>query len=267
MTLIRLELSMPGSWSVVGDFSGAATSLGGLDFRPRDGKLYGVSSSGGQVVMIDTMTAATTLVSTLSTAPASNDFGIDFNPQVVISNVLNDRLRIVEANSQQNLRVNADNGATLVDGMLTYAMGDPNAGMVPAVNEVAYLNSDNDITTPTQLYYLDFGLDILATTTAPNAGILTTIGSLGVDFDNYTGFDILTPYMGTNLAYALLRVNGQSGLYSINLKTGAATALGSISATDAYGLAIQPVPEPGLIALLAACGVPATLLVLRRRRK
>lgn len=258
-SLLRFETDNPGAVTRVGSFGGDASFLDGIDFRPADGRLYGYLDSTDSIYTVDLETAAVSFVST-STAP-TNTFvlGIDFNP-------VPDRLRIV-TESQQNLRVNVDTGAAIVDGTLTYAAGDPNAGsLATLIVEAAYTNSDTNPATGTQLYYIDYGLDILVTTSAPNGGVLNTVGSLGVDTSELVGFDIFT-FGGVNTAYAVLNVGGSPGFYSIDLATGAATSIGSLDPGlgPIYGLSVV-VPEPSTLALVAVGGL-AGLVVARRRRR
>ena len=63
--------------------------------------------------------------------------------------------------------------------------------------------------------------------TSPDDGILTTIGSLGVDVSNLVGFDIAP---GSNVAFASLQFPGEafSRLTVVNLANGRVTSLGSI---------------------------------------
>lgn len=254
-TLVRFDSSSPGAVTTIGSFSGATTSLSGMDFRPADGQLYGFNQASSGIYRIDTGTGATTLISTSSTAITSPRLGIDFNP-------VPDRLRVV-APSDQNLRINIANGAATVDSTLAYAAGDANQGTNPSIRDAAYTNHDRDPATGTTLFYIDTLLDILVTTSNPNGGVLNTVGALGLDADDFSGFDIFTEN-GTNTAFASFTVGGQAGLYTINLATGAATPLGAIGARELYGLAVAPVPEPGSLALLAAAG--AVAFSARRRR-
>jgi hypothetical protein len=75
-----------------------------------------------------------------------------------------------------------------------------------------------------------------------NAGILTTVGPLGVDATSAGGFDIVGTMGGT--AYAILSdsPSGKPTLYTIDLTTGAATRVGLIAQTHAaiVSLAITP---------------------------
>ena len=260
--LIRFDSASPGIVTTIGAISGAISRLDGLDFRPADGLLYGYEANGNGIFRVNINTGATTFVSTSSIGVANGRLGIDFNPTV-------DRLRVVNP-ADDNRRINVDTGVALLDGALVFAALDVNAGSNPQVSDAAYTNADNNAATGTQLFYIDPGVDALLTTTAPNAGTLNTVGALGVNANGFLGFDIFTSPGGTNTAFASLRVGGVDGLYTINLATGAATLVGAIGANQLFGLAVAPaavegVPEPGSIALLAAAALAA--ITVRRRRK
>ena len=255
-TLVRFDTATPGVVTTVGALSGATTSLDGIDFRPADGALYGYNAATSGIYRVDTATGMTTLVSTSTTAVGRSAVGIDFNPAA-------DRLRVVSA-ADNNLRINVATGATIVDGTLAYAAGDANFGVNPHITEAAYTNNDRNPATGTELYYIDDFLDALVETSAPNGGVLNTVGSLGFDVDEFLGFDIFTSASGINMAFASLRVAGAQGLYSVNLDTGAATFIGGIGRDQLHSLAVATVPEPGSMALTAAAGL--ALLGLRRRK-
>lgn len=255
MTLLRFDSATPGNVTTVGAVSGAATRLDGLDFRPADGLLYGYESSTSGIYSVNPATGATVLVATSSAPVGSAVMGIDFNP-------VPDRLRVA-TEAGDNRRINLAGGAAISDGALAYAAGDANFGIAPRVADVAYTNNDNNAATGTQLYYIDHALNTLVTTSNPNAGVLNTLGGLGVDADENLGFDILTDGAGTNTAFATLRVGGVQGFYGINLATGAATLIGNLNTGPLNGLAVAAVPEPGSLALVAAAG--AALLLQGRR--
>ncbi len=243
-------------------FSGATTRLDGLDFRPANGLLYGYDQSSNQLVTVDPLTAVTTFVSNPSTTSSSSELGLDFNP-------VSDRLRLVNEDDQ-NLRTNVETGVTTVDTPLAYLAADPNFGINPLINEAAYTNADNDPVTSTTLYYLDYGLDILATTSNPNGGAVTTVGPLGVNTTGYTGFDIFTDAGGMNTAYAILsNSDNLPSFYTVDLSNGAASLVGQVGDGDireVYALALTPVvPEPSTLLTWAAMATLAGEAMRRRR--
>jgi hypothetical protein len=212
------------------EVSGLTTgeTLKSIDFRPATGELYGVSSA-SRLYTIDLKTGkAIPVGSALNPTVTGTTTGLDFNPTV-------DRLRLV-TDADANLRLVPTTGAlAATDTALVYAATDRNTGRDPNVTAVAYTSNFANALTTT-LYGIDTTLDVLVrqgdvngSPTSPNAGTLSTIGALGVDFAAGTGFDILTDSSLTNTAYAL----SGTTLYSIDLSTGRATSLGSVNLGDA----------------------------------
>ena len=200
------------------------TGLIGIDYRVQDGLLYGVGNAGG-VYTLDTMTAAATLVSTLTVPLNGTAFGVDFNPAA-------DRLRIV-SNTGQNLRHNVNaGGTTLVDGTLTYVPPATALGIVGA----AYTNNDLDLSTATTLFDLDATLDQIAAQAPANNGTLSATGKLTFDTGEAAGLDIYSTLRRgitvRNQAFAVLTVNGALGFYSVNLLTGKAEFEDNFKSTD-----------------------------------
>ncbi len=188
--------------------------LVGIDVRSKNGKLYGLSHA-SDLWEIDPASGRARTVATLTTAfDAGNASAFDFNPQ-------SDRLRLIGGNSQ-NLRVHPDLGAAATDIAPAYARSDHHFGTRPTITAAAYTNAVADTPT-TKLFDLDTALDALVLQEPPNDGILTTVGALGVDFDDASGFDILT-VDGVDHAFAASR----SVLHAIDLSTGRATPLGTI---------------------------------------
>ena len=188
----------------------------GIDIRPKDGLLYGMTSA-GRIMTIDLVTGAATAKSTVAadvtdtTLPFSGisgaEFSVDFNPVA-------DRLRVV-SNSGQSLRINVDTGATTTDGSIN------RTGASPAVVAAAYTNSFAG-TAATSLFVIDTVTDNLALQNPPNDGTLTNIGPIGIDVSAEGGMDIAGG--GNGLVLASLRTNaaGPTTLYRVDLTTGAA---------------------------------------------
>jgi hypothetical protein len=226
-TLIRFTASNPREATRV-TVSGVTGTLVGIDFRPTNGRLYGVTDA-NNIYTIDPTTGAATLICTLTTSfDGALQSGVDFNPQ-------SDRLRLVTRNGQ-NLRVHVDLGATAIDGPVAYAFTDRNLGKRPFVTAVAYTNSIPNAPI-TKTFDIDANLDILALQEPPNDGLLITVGPLGIDFGPTGGFDIFTDGNGEEHAFAASR----STLYGIDLQTGAATTLGIIGdgSFNLVGLAVR----------------------------
>jgi 3D (Asp-Asp-Asp) domain-containing protein len=243
-------------------------TITGIDFRPLTGELFGLTST-NQVVNIDRDTGQTilrgaTLDGALFAAGINN--GIDFNPTV-------DRLRLVNT-VEDNLRFNPITFAvvdsdvvtpgTQVDTDLAFIATDANVGQNPNVTGVAYDRNDNSPVTPTTLFGIDSTLNILVRQGAvdgnaadvagggsPNGGLLTTLGSLGVNPTDQVGFDISDDgRAGVGTALAVMQLEGEttSKLFSINLNSGltnqpigAATLIGTVGTADVLtAMAIAP---------------------------
>ncbi|MGK2857654.1 MAG: DUF4394 domain-containing protein [Thermoanaerobaculia bacterium] len=215
-------------------------SVVGIDSRPASGDLYALTDA-SRLYNINTSTGAATLAGAGSFSPllSGNLFGVDFNPTV-------DRVRVV-SQTDQNLRLHPDLGTVVAtDSTLAYAPGDIAFGVNPSVVGVAYTNSVPTASTTT-LYAIDSARNTLvrqgsvnAFPTSPNTGQLFTIGSLGVSTGDSVGFDVSS---ATGVAFAALQVNGGSTLYTIDLSTGVATAIGNISGVStARGLAVGQDP-------------------------
>jgi hypothetical protein len=187
----------------------------GIDVRPVNRRLYGLSSS-NQLYQINEITGAAIRIGAPFT-PVLNgtDFGFDFNPTV-------DRIRVV-SNGGQNFRLHPDTGAVVAtDGGLAYAAGDANAGRVPSVSGVAYTNPDTDPATGTTLFDIDTALDVVAIQNPPNDGALNTLAPLGIDAAS-VGFDI-----GLTAFYASIQTAGATSSTLIQMAGDTRTTLGAI---------------------------------------
>lgn len=221
-TLVNID---PSGFAKAIKVKGIDGNLQGIDFRPANGLLYGVTDT-DNIYTINSITGRATFVSKLSSSfNGGFQSGFDFNP-------VPDRLRIVGSNDQ-NFRTNVDTGAVTVDKPLAYASDDVNAKVDPNITAAAYINSVAGATS-TQLYGIDYDLDVLVLQNPPNDGTLRTIGKLGVNFAPISGFDIFTNAQGKNTGYAL----SGSVLYTINLSTGTATKIADVPKGNFIGLAV-----------------------------
>lgn len=205
---------------------GADESLVGGDVRPADGKLYALSNT-GKLYAIDLATGEATLTSTLAadasdatspyTALSGTSFGVDFNPVV-------DRLRVV-SDDGQNLRINADTGATNTDTALT------------SLNVTAAGYSESfSAACRTRLYVVDSMEKTLLLQDPPNDGKLTTIGSLGAaTFAEVTSFEIYVSATG-NQGVLASKSTSDTQLWDVDLATGAASNPRSVTLAEGESL-------------------------------
>jgi hypothetical protein len=250
--LVRFDTATPGTVATVGAITGLQNgeNVLGMDFRPATGQLYALGST-SRLYVINTATGAATAVGSAPFTPALNgtDFGFDFNPTV-------DRIRVV-SDADQNLRLNPETGGVAAtDINLAFATSDPNQAANPNATGSAYTMNFNGATT-TMLYNIDSNLDILVTQNPPNNGTLNTVGALGVNTSGVLGFDFT---QATNTAYAALNVGGTTGLYTINLTTGAATLVANVGGGNVLrDIALEIAGVPGYLAF----GLTATNNLIR----
>ncbi|SFQ49271.1 DUF4394 domain-containing protein [Hymenobacter arizonensis] len=254
--LATFRPTVPGAFSATVTITGLGSGqdLVGLDVRPATGQLYALgyvpSSQQGQLYTLNPATGALTAVGsaqTLALGTSRSLFGFDFNPVA-------DRLRVTAGNGA-NLRLDPNTGGLAgTDGPLAYASTDANAGRTPRVTASAYTNSyvGNPVTT---LYNLDQAANRLVLQNPPNAGTLNTVGTLGVNAGGGAALDIyFNPTTGLNVAYlsistfSLATFTFASALYTVNLATGATTALGALgnnTAEEVVDIALTtPAPAP-----------------------
>src|SRR5262249_38197453 len=110
-------------------------SLQAIDFRPANGRLYALGSS-GMLYTINLNSARSTPrpAAPFSASLTGTAFGFDFNP-------VPDRIRVTGLDNQ-NLRLNPDTGElAATDGTPRFAAGDRNAAATPNIVGSAYANN------------------------------------------------------------------------------------------------------------------------------
>lgn len=251
--LVRFDADAPAvltqSTPVTGLLDGE--SLVGFDVRPATGALVavGVAGTSGHVYVVDALSGVAQPVSPTpfsTTLPAGGTWSVDFNPTV-------DRIRLVHS-SGASLRLNPNNGA----------IGGTDTALAPATpGAVAYDRSTPATPTATTLFAVDTssselllvgGVDGMP---SPNGGVTSVRGGLGIATDpNAAGFDIAAD--GT--AFASLTVGGSTGLYTIDLSSGAASGLGAVGdgSTPLLDLATQR-PAAGQALVLQPGNTLATI--------
>ncbi len=254
--ITRFEAATPAMATTVG-ITGLATGdrFIGIDLRPTNNTIYGITVS-NQIYTINEFTGAASFVAALSVPVVSGNvgWGFDFNPSADYAGGSSLRLT---SSAGDNFAINAGTGV----------VGNTASNILGAYTSVAYTNS-SPASAPanTQLYYIDSSNDTLNFTAGGfNSPAISTVGSLGVDVVQAGGFDITPNGMGFAALNLANSASLTSGIYSINLMTGAATLNGTFNGTLS-GLTVSAVPEPGTYGLLAA-GLGVIGWAAKRRRK
>lgn len=220
--------------------------LDAIAYRPVTGDLLGFSRE-GMIYRIDAMTGEMT------------DLGASFADDAMIEGVavafdFNNKIDAVRAVGSDGANLvyfpsnfgdeRANSVRRFTDTF--YAEGDANAGTEPLIFANAYTNAIADAKAGSTFQYaLDARTNALVSL-ANNAGELKTVGPVMIDgatADLVTagGFDIVSPEEGTDMAYAVLQMDGAdtSGLYSINLDTAEATMIADLGMTGISGFAVS----------------------------
>ena len=252
--LVQFDSATAGAVTTIGAVTGlvAGQGLSGIDFRPSNGLLYALSSSGtaAQLYTINLATGAATTVGTGFTLAGntSTAVSLDFNP---VANAL----RVVTG-SGQSYRINANTGALIAQDTSVATPG----GVTPLISGVAYTNNVAGAT-QTTLYAYDFPSDGLGTigginsVPSPNTGVFNRVGASGkISFSTAAGFDISGV---TGIAYlSFLNSLTVVDFFTVNLATGAATQIGNFGAVNLVDFSVQTapvnrVPISGTLSLVA----------------
>lgn len=232
-----------------------------IDLRPTTNTIYGISQQ-NNIYTLNQTTGAATFVKALSTAiiDPSLGYGFDFNPLADFNGATSGRLI---SSAGQNFAVNVTSGVVAFTGTTgslvglsaaSYTNSVPLATVAPAAPTLYYINSNDN-----KMYEAD----------PPNFNVptITEVGKLfpdvpDVDVLKANGFEIFAD----GSAYAAFNVDDASlvtGIYSLDIETGAATKLGEFNGTLS-GLTAA-VPEPETYALLLA-GLGVVGFVAKRRK-
>lgn len=190
----------------------------GIDFRPSDGQLYGISDN-GTIYTIGVNRGERGNVVRISATNPRFAGGLqslaDFNPVV-------DALRLIGTNDQNFAVVNSGGNlnVTAMQTKITYAAGDANQSQDPNLTGGSYTNNRNGAAV-TLFYGLDYDLDTLVTidpaqpggSSATGGGQLRTIGKLQffngnpVNISPTADLDIFTDSNGVN---TLIGITGRT---------------------------------------------------------
>ena len=221
------------------------TPLRAIAYRPVTGELLGYADD--VIYSIDPMTGTLTDLGASFKDDAMIGEGavaFDFNNQI-------DAVRAVGADGANLVYFpdgfgDADERANSVRRFTDafYVDGDNSSGTDPLIFANAYTNAISGATAETTAQYaLDARANALVTL-ANNAGELATVGLLTIDGEavdviDAGGFDIVSPAEGTDMAYAVLQIDGEetAGLYMVNLGSGALTDLGDLGMGGFSGFA------------------------------
>ncbi len=222
-----------------------AMPMDAIAWRPVTGELYGFSKA-GTVQLIDPATG--TLTDTGAVFAAEATMGDDANVAFDFNNAI-DAVRAVSSDGVNLVYFptnfegeNANQVKRFTD--LAYAEGDASFGKTPDIFANAYTNAIVGAkASGTAQYALDAEANALVTL-ANNDGTLATVGLVTIDGEAADilpmgGFDITSMEEGSDLAVAVLQLDGAetAGLYQIDLATGAASLIGDIGVGGFRGFA------------------------------
>ncbi len=241
--LLGFNAATPGTITRTTTITGlvAGETVVGMDVRPATGELYavGVGGTSAHLYALNASNGVATVVNATAlstTLPAGGTWSVDFNPTA-------DRVRFVHSTGI-SYRINP------LDGTLA-ATDTAVAPAKPAA--LAYDRSTATTPSATTLFTIDATASTLNLiggvdgTPSPNAGATTSRGALGVTLTSAdVGFDIAP----AGDALSTLNVGGSTGLYTLNLTTGAATLVGVVGAGTTPILDIA-LPRPPVGAVLA----------------
>lgn len=251
--LVKFDVASPGTVTVVGSLlaEGVPIELDALDFNLRDGELYGYSYQYDEIFRVNPANGVLTSVRSSNLFTHSRGLGFEFNP-------VNGGFRLLTDYGDNFTYSTAWAGTAQT--RLAYATGDPRFGTTPLISDGAFANNVQGASTTT-FYGIDYGTNSLVriggnplmtdgSANDPAAGRVFTVGALGLDTNDFVGFDI-DSRNGTDTGYAILTAIAtptQPKLFRINLTTGAGVQIGNIGGgVPLFSLAIQPPKVTGIV--------------------
>jgi hypothetical protein len=199
-----------------------------IDIRPANGWLYGRSDH-GRIYAINAATG--------DVAPVGGQVAFGASAATAF-NPLTDQL-LFDTASGGSTAINPNDGTVASIGSSTFLGGDVFQNLTPRISALAFANEGPFAT---QAFGIDPATDTLVTATGtPNLGPYRTVGSLGIDVSNATGFDI-DPATGMAFATFQPAAGGSSVLSAVDLNTGAATVLGPVGPSAPLILDVAVVP-------------------------
>ncbi|HEU4412255.1 MAG TPA: DUF4394 domain-containing protein [Polyangiaceae bacterium] len=231
--------------------AGADADFEGIDLRPSDGLIYGLTG-GGELYKLDVELSGDDLVVRARAgaevgglAVGEGGVAFDFNPKSAIpadkGGDGGNALRLIA--EATNYRLNPVNASIAgKDSPLAYKAGDENEGKEPGVVAAAYTNAFRGAA-GTTLYDIDVanGTLVRQGDPDPNLGVLTTVGPLGEEFGDALGFDIVTTAGPDGVVDAGFLVHGET-FYSIGLRAGGARPIGAVAGASGLRGVVVMVP-------------------------
>jgi hypothetical protein len=206
-----------------------------LDVRPATGGILMLAVNGGLTRLyrmdLSTTTAIPVGFEIVFSINGATAWGMDVDPVTDTVRVVNDLASDGPGGNANNFRLDPDSGALLgVDPDLDYSAVGGASGPEAAI---AFAASG-------EAFGILSGADRLVrhAGAAPGFATLQDVGSLGVEVTSVAGFDIVgSPEQGL----AILEVGGNTGLYTIDLATGAATLVGLVGngTSDFGGMTVE----------------------------
>ncbi|MDN3922101.1 DUF4394 domain-containing protein [Roseateles violae] len=249
-------------------------SIVAIDRRPSNGLIYGITNN-NRIYTLDSVSGTATFafaVSALGGVAGGGNTGFDFDPVADAAGQFSLRVsgNLLTGSTVQNVRINVDTGATLVDTPFSFASGDPNQAITPLLPAFAYTNNVPGASS-TSLYGLvsrpgaSINPPLLVSMPNPAAGSFSTVGALGLpNLTNPFGFDVSG---ATGIAYAAIGTASGAQLFTIDLATGSATLIGTTGGSlPLVGIAASvPEPSAALLLTLGLAGLGAAALRGRRQ--